>query len=108
LTKWIVALSLEVKKKKRRMKLNESKSVHTDFTNNKIRQQPVFISGTQVPYANTAKCLAMTLYAKSQWKEYIKKECYELSIKLRKMTWGFHSRNYEECRLLGCDAAWLL
>jgi hypothetical protein len=32
-------------KKKCRIKLNESKSVHTDFTNKKIKQQPVFISG---------------------------------------------------------------
>jgi hypothetical protein len=46
--------------KKWRIKLNESKSVHNDFTNKKIRQQPIFINGTQVPYANTAKYLGMT------------------------------------------------
>jgi hypothetical protein len=22
--------------------------------------------------------------------------------------WGFHGRDYEECRLLGCSALWLL
>jgi predicted nucleotidyltransferase len=37
------------------IKLNKSKSVHIDFTNKKIRQQPIFINGTKVPYANTAK-----------------------------------------------------
>jgi hypothetical protein len=41
------------------IKLNKSKSVHIDFTN-KIRQRPVFISGTKVPYANTVKYLGMT------------------------------------------------
>jgi hypothetical protein len=37
-----------------RIKLNESKTVHIDVTNKKIRQQPIFIRGAQVPYANTA------------------------------------------------------
>jgi hypothetical protein len=43
--------------RKWRIKLDESKSVHIDFTNNKIIQQPIFINGTKVPYANTAKYL---------------------------------------------------
>jgi hypothetical protein len=59
---------------KRRIKLNESKSVHIDFINKKIKQQPIFINGTKVPYANTAKYLGMTLDAKLRWKEYIKKK----------------------------------
>jgi hypothetical protein len=56
------------------MKLNESTSVHIDLTNNKSRQQPIFINGTQIPYANTAKYLGMTLYAKLRRKEHIKKK----------------------------------
>jgi hypothetical protein len=59
--------------RKWRIKLNESKSVHIDFTNKKIKQ-PLFISGTEVPYANTAKYLGMTLDAKLRWKEHIKKK----------------------------------
>jgi hypothetical protein len=65
--------------------LNESKSVHIDFTNNKIKQQPIIINGTNVPYANTAKYLGMTLDAKLRWKEHIKKKPDELNIKFRKM-----------------------
>jgi hypothetical protein len=49
------------------VKLNESKSVHNDFKN-KIKQQSIFINGTKVPYANTAKHLGMTLDAKLRWK----------------------------------------
>jgi hypothetical protein len=41
--------------RKRRIKFNESRSVHTDFTNKKIKQQPIFINGAQIPCANTAK-----------------------------------------------------
>jgi hypothetical protein len=59
--------------RKWRIKLNESKSVHIDFTNNKIKQQPFFINGTTVPYANTAKYLGMTLDAKLRWKVHVKK-----------------------------------
>jgi hypothetical protein len=55
------------------IKLNESKSVHIDFADKKIRQQPVFINGTQVPNANTAKYRGMTLDAKLQWKDHCKK-----------------------------------
>jgi hypothetical protein len=73
--------------RKWRIKLNESKSVHIDFTNKKIIQQPVFITGTKVPYANTAKYLGMTLDAKLRWKEHIKKKRDELNIKFRKMYW---------------------
>jgi hypothetical protein len=32
----------------------------------------------------------------------------ESSRLMRCKIWGVHGRDYEECRLLGCDAAWLL
>jgi hypothetical protein len=73
--------------RKWQIKLNKSKSVHIDFTNKKIKQQPIFINGTKVPYANTAKYLGMTLNAKLRWKEHIKKEHDELNIKFRKVYW---------------------
>jgi hypothetical protein len=49
-------------------KVNESKSVHIHFINNKTKQQPIFINGTKVPYANTAKYVGMNLDAKLRWK----------------------------------------
>jgi hypothetical protein len=60
--------------RKWRIKLNESKSVHIDFTNTKTKQQPILINGTKVPFTNTAKYLGMTLDAKLRWKEHIKKK----------------------------------
>jgi hypothetical protein len=71
--------------RKWRIKLNESKLVHIDFTNKKIRQQPIFINDTKVPYDKTAKYLGMTLDAKLRWKEHIKKNRDELNIKFSKM-----------------------
>jgi hypothetical protein len=70
-----------------RIELNESKSVHIDFTNKRITQQSIFINGAQVPYTNTAKYLGMNLDAKLRWKEHIKKKRDELNIKFRKMYW---------------------
>jgi hypothetical protein len=63
-----------------------------DFTN-KIRQQLIFINGTQVSYAITVKYLGMTLDPKLQWREHIKKKRDELNIKFREMYW-----------LLGCSS----
>jgi hypothetical protein len=48
--------------RKWRIKFNEYKSVYIDFTDNKIKQ-PIFINGTEVPYANAAKYLGMSLDA---------------------------------------------
>jgi hypothetical protein len=73
--------------RKWQIKLNESKSVHIDFTNNKIKQQPIFINGRKVPYAITAKYLDTNLDAKLRWKEHIKEKRDELNIKFRKMYW---------------------
>lgn len=70
-----------------RIKLNEEKSTHINFTNRKINNLPIFISNQTIPYANTAKYLGMTLDAKLKWKEHIKKKREELNIKYRKMYW---------------------
>jgi hypothetical protein len=73
--------------KKWRIKLNESKSVHIDFTNKRITQRPIYINGTQIPYANTAKYLGMTPDSKLRWKKHVKMKRDELNIKFRKMYW---------------------
>jgi hypothetical protein len=65
--------------KKWRIKLNESKSVHIDFTNKRISRRPIYINGTQISYANTAKYLGMTLDTKLRWKEHIKMKRDELN-----------------------------
>lgn len=79
--------------KKWRIQLNETKSTHINFTNQKINHIPVKINSNTIPHANTAKYLGMTLDAKLRWKEHVKKKHGELKIKLRKMNWliGRHS-----------------
>jgi hypothetical protein len=44
-----------------RMRINENKSLHIDFTYRKNVQIPVAINSTNIPYSNTAKCLGMNL-----------------------------------------------
>ena len=47
-----------------RIKLNNLKSVHVDFTNkNLLHHQTLYIDNTAIPHANTAKYLGMTLAA---------------------------------------------
>jgi hypothetical protein len=85
-----------------RIGLNETKSTHVIFTNLKICSKPVAINGKQIPFANTAKYLGMTLDARLRWKEHIKKKKAELNFKFRKMYWllGRHSELSIQNKLL--------
>jgi len=60
--------------RKWRIKLNETKSVHIDFTNKRIEHKPIYINYQVVPYDNTAKYPGMTLDAKTRWKPHAKKK----------------------------------
>lgn len=70
-----------------RIKLNNLKSVHINFTLKKTTQYPLYIDGTVIPYSDSAKYLGMTLDAKLRWKEHVKKKKEELDIKLSKLYW---------------------
>lgn len=70
-----------------RIKLNETKSTHTNFTYKKIANLPLVINNKIVPYSNTAKYLGINLDAKLKWKEHIKKKKDELNIKYRQLYW---------------------
>ena len=55
------------------IQLNQSKSVHINFTNRCFEHIPITINNQKVPYANTAKYLGMTLDTKLRWKAHVKK-----------------------------------
>ena len=79
--------------KKWRIKLNEKKSTHVNFTNKKIQYIPILINNKIIPYENKAKYLGMTLDSKLRWKAHVKMKREELSLKYKKMCWllGRHS-----------------
>lgn len=58
--------------KKWRMKLNQSKSQHINFTLKKDSPLPITIDGARVPKVKAAKYLGMILDAKLNWKEHVK------------------------------------
>lgn len=70
-----------------RIKLNETKSVHIDFTNRPKKHLPIRINDSQIPHADVAKYLGIHLDARLRWKVHVKKKNEELNIKLRKMYW---------------------
>lgn len=70
-----------------RIKLNESKSVHVDFTNKSAQNIPIRINDTQIPIANTAKYLGIHLDARLRWKVHVKKKREELGLRYKKMYW---------------------
>ena len=78
-----------------RIKFNELKSAHINFTNKKIVEPiSLYINGTKVPHVLNAKYLGMTLDVKLKWKEHVKKKRNELDLKFKKHYWliGRHSK----------------
>jgi hypothetical protein len=66
--------------RKWRIKLNKTKSVHIDFTNQRVEHKPIYINHHAVPYENTAKYLGMTLDTKLRRKSHVKKKNRKNSI----------------------------
>jgi len=73
--------------KKYNIQLNQSKSIHINFTNRCLEHIPITINNQKVPYANTAKYLGMTLDSKLRWKAHVKKKREELDLRYKKMYW---------------------
>ena len=88
--------------KKWRIKLNEAKSSHVNFTNRRINYIPVRINDKIIPHCNEAKYLGITLDAKLRWKAHVKKKCEEIALKLRSLYWliGRRSSLPTECKLM--------
>ena len=73
---------------KLRIRLNELKSVHINFTNKKITDPLLLeMNGTIVPHETSTKYLGMTLDTKLRWKERTKKKRAELDLKYRQYYW---------------------
>lgn len=71
-----------------RIKLNEQKSVHVNFTNqNMINPPSLVINGTLAPHENNAKYLGINSDVKLRWKHHIKKKREELDLRYKKYYW---------------------
>ena len=74
--------------KRWKIKLNELKSAHVNFTNKPlVNPPPIILNNVMVPYENSAKYLGMTLDVKLKWKEHVKKKRKELDLKYRQLYW---------------------
>jgi len=94
---------VEIWTKKWRIKLNDQKAVHVNYTN-KIISNPkrLTINGNIIPYENTAKYLGMNLDAKAKWVEHTKIKLTELQIRFSQLHWilGRKSRTSTYNKLL--------
>lgn len=70
-----------------RIKLNETKSTHINFTYKNVVSLQIYIDEHAIPITNTAKYLGMTLDVKLKWNEHVKKKKEELMAKYRKLYW---------------------
>ena len=71
-----------------RIKLNDLKAVHVNFTNKNVTSPPrLNMNGIEIPYYNTAKYLGMNLDSKIKWREHVKIKLDELRIRYRELYW---------------------
>ena len=71
-----------------RIKLNELKAVHINFSIKKSIDQPALtMHGEIVPYHNKAKYLGMTLDVRIKWSEQYKTKLIELRLRYRQLYW---------------------
>ena len=77
-----------------KIKLNQAKSVHVNFTLRKYRFEPITMNGQILPESDHAKYLGMYLDSRLNWKHHVRKKRAEMDIKLRKMYWllGWNSK----------------
>ena len=61
--------------------------MHVDSKNESTLSIPIFMESVQIPYANTAKYLGMTLVANLRWNEHNKIKIMELQLKWKKINW---------------------
>lgn len=71
-----------------RIKLNDTKAVHINFTNKKLQDHPhLWMHGMIIPHHNSAKYLGMNLDVKVKWNEHTKIKLTELKIRYRQLYW---------------------
>lgn len=71
-----------------RIKLNDTKAVHINFTNKKLQDPPQLrMHGTIIPHHNSAKYLGMNLDVKVKWNEHTKIKLTELRLRYRQIYW---------------------
>ena len=85
-----------------RIRINDTKSTHTNFTNRKVDTIRITLNNNVIPYSNRVKYLGMTLDAQLRWKEHVKMKREQLNIQYRKMYWllGRNSQLTTENKLL--------
>jgi hypothetical protein len=74
--------------RKWRIKLKKTKSVHIDFTNQRVEHKPIYINHHAVPYENTAKYLGMTMDTKLRRKPHVKKKTRRTQSEIQKKCIG--------------------
>jgi hypothetical protein len=72
---------------KRRLKINEAKSVHVTFSLRKDTCPPVRINQAIIPQSETVKYLDLHFDKRLTWREHITKTRKHLELKTRELSW---------------------
>ena len=87
-----------------KIKLNEIKSIHVTYAlRTTSSNHQIYLNGTPIPQADSAKLLGMHLDKRLSWKHHVKRKAKQIKLKTRQMYWmvGHHSQlNLHNKRLI--------
>jgi hypothetical protein len=79
--------NLEQWAKKRKIKVNQTKSAHITFTARNLTCATVQMNNVALPQVKEVKCLGMHLDRRLTWTKRVKMKRKQLNLKFRKMYW---------------------
>ncbi len=76
-----------------RIKVNQTKSVHVDYSLRPHHCGNIKINGVTIPRRDSAKYLGVYLDSKLNWSKHIEAKCTDLRIKFRSLFWMVRAKN---------------
>lgn len=85
-----------------KIKINEDKSQHVDFSLRQDQCPEIYINNNEIPRAKKTKCLGVHMDSRLTWKEHIITKRKQIDLKIKEIQWliGRRSKLFLENKIL--------